>query len=305
MRNERGFTLVELLVAMAVSTIVIGGTYSTYTLVSNQYEKIKETGEIHYSANQVMQIVSRDIRMAGYTNRDFNSAYTKIPRSDAVSIEDNGDTCCDALNVQYDREINGKVKRVWTRYFTKNERGRNRLYKTEKIKQGNSWVSLHNPTDQLLVDRVTNFQLDDNVGDNHIYWIGNSLVLHKIDADTGKLVKRFDGSGGSDSYRGRHITNALAYGDGHIYWIGNSLVLHKIDADTGKLVKRFDGSGGSDYYRGRHITNALVHQSPQALSPSFIELTLSLHSKKKYKNKYRQAELSTSVTARNLALVEQ
>ena len=251
MRNERGFTLVELLVAMAVSTIVIGGTYSTYTLVSNQYEKIKETGEIHYSANQVMQIVSRDIRMAGYTNRDFNSAYTKIPRSDAVSIEDNGDTCCDALNVQYDREINGKVKRVWTRYFTKNERGRNRLYKTEKIKQGNSWVSLHNPTDQLLVDRVTNFQLDDNVGDNHIYWIGNSRVLHKIDADTGKLVKRFDG------------------------------------------------------YDGRYRTNALVHQSPQALSPSFIELTLSLHSKKKYKNKYRQAELSTSVTARNLALVEQ
>jgi len=82
-------------------------------------------------------------------------------------------------------------------------------------------------------------------------------------------------------------------------------VLHKIDADTGKLVKRFDGSGGSDYYGGRYRTNALVHQSPQALSPSFIELTLSLHSKKKYKNKYRQAELSTSVTARNLALVEQ
>jgi len=256
MRNERGFTLVELLVAMAVSTIVIGGTYSTYTLVSNQYEKIKETGEIHYSANQVMQIVSRDIRMAGYTNRDFNSAYTKIPRSDAVSIEDNGDTCCDALNVQYDREINGKVKRVWTRYFTKNERGRNRLYKTEKIKQGNSWVSLHNPTDQLLVDRVTNLQLTNNVDIGNIYHISLNRNIFRVDANTGAVDNKWP---------------------------------------TVRYQARPKG-----YYYG-----SSVYVDPDTSEPAFIGLTLSLHSKKKYKNKYRQAELSTSVTARNLALVEQ
>ena len=40
--NNQGYTLVELLVALAVSAIVVGGTLAGYTVFSKQYDVLNK-----------------------------------------------------------------------------------------------------------------------------------------------------------------------------------------------------------------------------------------------------------------------
>jgi len=47
--NTKAFTLVEMLVAMAVSTIIIGATYASYDLVATQYKKNIDVAEMNTS----------------------------------------------------------------------------------------------------------------------------------------------------------------------------------------------------------------------------------------------------------------
>ena len=43
---KKAFTLVEMLVAMAVSTIIIAATYASYDLVATQYKKNIDVAEM-------------------------------------------------------------------------------------------------------------------------------------------------------------------------------------------------------------------------------------------------------------------
>ncbi|HIA63126.1 MAG TPA: prepilin-type N-terminal cleavage/methylation domain-containing protein, partial [Planctomycetaceae bacterium] len=70
MRRERGFTLVEMLVAMAVSSIVVAALYASYDMVNKQYTKIRDVAELHQSGRGIMRMIERDIRMAGFAYRD-------------------------------------------------------------------------------------------------------------------------------------------------------------------------------------------------------------------------------------------
>ena len=74
--NTKAFTLVEMVVAMAVSTIIIGATYASYDLVAKQYKKNLDVAEMHTSGRAIMQIIERDIRMAGFEYRATNAKVT-------------------------------------------------------------------------------------------------------------------------------------------------------------------------------------------------------------------------------------
>ena len=74
--NKKAFTLVEMLVALAVSAIIVAATYASFELIQKQYKKNIDVAEMHSSGRSIMQVLEREIRMAGYEFRDGNGVMT-------------------------------------------------------------------------------------------------------------------------------------------------------------------------------------------------------------------------------------
>ncbi len=62
---KKGFTLLELLVALAIFTIVIGGVYSFYVYIYHHYIHNNRVSAVQQDSKAVLDIISREIRMAG------------------------------------------------------------------------------------------------------------------------------------------------------------------------------------------------------------------------------------------------
>ncbi|MDY7037041.1 MAG: prepilin-type N-terminal cleavage/methylation domain-containing protein, partial [Thermodesulfobacteriota bacterium] len=64
--SNRGFTVVELLVATALSGIVMASIYSTYYLQQKSYIVQEQVVHMQQNIRAAMYFIEREIRMAGY-----------------------------------------------------------------------------------------------------------------------------------------------------------------------------------------------------------------------------------------------
>ncbi len=64
--RERGFSLMEVLIAMAVSTIVMFAIYTTFASGAGTYAKGDVKADIHQNTRASMELMVREIRLAGY-----------------------------------------------------------------------------------------------------------------------------------------------------------------------------------------------------------------------------------------------
>ena len=64
--RTNGFSLVELLIAMAISLVVLGAMYSVFTIQNKTFGKQEQIVEMQQNARAAMDMMSREIRMAGY-----------------------------------------------------------------------------------------------------------------------------------------------------------------------------------------------------------------------------------------------
>ena len=65
-KSKKGFTLVELLVAMAVTGIVMVGVYSAYYTQQKSYVTQEQVAGMQQNIRAAMSSMERDIRLAGY-----------------------------------------------------------------------------------------------------------------------------------------------------------------------------------------------------------------------------------------------
>ena len=128
--NKSGFSIPELLITMAISTIIIGAAFGSYMIVSHNYRVQKDIRYMANLAQPVVEMMAKDIRMAGY--RDDTAAGISNP----ITITDSNDDCCDRIKIIYD--IGNATDGTWDRhlieYFTQDtfhnaEDVRRRLYK--------------------------------------------------------------------------------------------------------------------------------------------------------------------------------
>ena len=63
--NERGFTLIEILVAMTMSLVVMGAIYSLFTTQQKSYIHQERVATIQQNLRSAMMMMERDIRLAG------------------------------------------------------------------------------------------------------------------------------------------------------------------------------------------------------------------------------------------------
>jgi len=126
---KNGFSLVEMLIALAVSSIIIAASFGSYTIIARNFEFQKDMKYIAQSARAVVDMMNADIRLAGYT------AINNTSINDAVLMSDSGAAdCCDAISVIYDQsQTQRRQVTYWTEQFIPGggtaDPTRNRLYK--------------------------------------------------------------------------------------------------------------------------------------------------------------------------------
>ena len=86
--NNRGYTLVELLVALAVSAIVVSGTLAGYTVFAKQYDVLNKKIEMDRDVLKVIDLIQSDVAMAGY--KFYRSDITFNP-SQSITLTSSSD----------------------------------------------------------------------------------------------------------------------------------------------------------------------------------------------------------------------
>jgi len=139
LKSIAGLTLLEMLIGVVISSIMMGAIYTTYTVVNNTYSQVTERAKISRSGRDIVEMMMRDIRMAGFkyilgTNTlgfpsrsylKFVGGNTTVAEShDPIIIEkgesalgptdgsesriaiqghpDEGSKCCDRIHIVYD-----------------------------------------------------------------------------------------------------------------------------------------------------------------------------------------------------------
>ena len=84
--NQKGFTLVELMIAMAMTGIVVAIIYSAYDLQTKIYTEQDKTADMQQNIRAALVFLQREARMAGYNPTRSNHASCNRPgETDAVS----------------------------------------------------------------------------------------------------------------------------------------------------------------------------------------------------------------------------
>jgi len=114
--NEKGFTLIEMLISMAIGLIIILALSSTFLLQRDAYDDQEQIAEMVQTARAAMDMMTREIRMGGYdpTGAGFdgityNASQLQI-RADNdgdgnITGQENIIYIYDATNLQIDRNI--------------------------------------------------------------------------------------------------------------------------------------------------------------------------------------------------------
>ena len=194
--KRKAYTLVEMLVALAVGVIVVMATYASYEMVNAQYQKNTDIANMHTSGRAIMQMIERDVRMAGFEYRYTSGANkgkkafgSKITKP--LDITDSGNKCCDEVKVIYDyfNEDTKTVKRIQVHYFTKEHNtpkkgNRYRLYKQVNEILPNAKTG----SVDVLADFVEDLQLLNTSGSIYLY-TSDYHRIHEYDSITGKFIR--------------------------------------------------------------------------------------------------------------------
>ena len=104
LRQENGFTLVELLVASVCTMIVLGGAVALTSQIQNGYRRQLEDSAGEQEARYALEWIGRYLRGAG--NNPFNVTESDCPGTDTtfygIIMDPNGDGVNDDITVQSD-----------------------------------------------------------------------------------------------------------------------------------------------------------------------------------------------------------
>ena len=66
LKNIAAFTLIEILIGVVISSIMMAAMYTTYSVVNNSYGQVADKAKISRSGRDIVEMLMRDIRMAGF-----------------------------------------------------------------------------------------------------------------------------------------------------------------------------------------------------------------------------------------------
>ena len=111
--NNQGFSLVELLMAMAISLVVMAGVYKVYVTQQDSYLLQEQVAEMQQNSRIAKYVLMRDIRMAGYNPTgkhnagDFVTSFVAKLPNDGLPDDDPDRTSTDSKSIAFTLDYNG------------------------------------------------------------------------------------------------------------------------------------------------------------------------------------------------------
>ncbi len=112
MSGERGFTLVELMVAMVIGLILLGGVYTVFFSSVTTYRQTAGLSRLQENGRFALELLGQELRNAGYPRFSVDGT----PFADvgvAITGNDGGGTVSDDVTIQY-LTTTGLVTSVFT-----------------------------------------------------------------------------------------------------------------------------------------------------------------------------------------------
>jgi len=178
--NIAGLTLIEILIGVVISTMMMAAMYTTYNVVNNSYSQVSDKAKISRAGRDIIGMLMRDIRMAGF-HYDFGTNALDISTTSYLqyvgydsSIEEShdpiivleqtlgynsgeedgfigtdshydGDPCCDRIHIVYGDFNQNNLEQPYkkykiTYYALPREEGDDKYYGVYKTKH--SWIQV-------------------------------------------------------------------------------------------------------------------------------------------------------------------
>jgi len=68
-KNNKGLTLVEILVASVIGSITVAAIYFSFGIFSNTYLGIVSKVQVSKDIRNALTVITKDVRLAGYTSK--------------------------------------------------------------------------------------------------------------------------------------------------------------------------------------------------------------------------------------------
>ena len=117
--NQKGITLIEMLISLCISAIIIAGVYQVFINQAKTYEIQEAAADAQNAVRSGMQIMTDDLRMAGYDKEGGGSnvpvgIWNPVPVHETSNIRVEWEQDNDTIKaVQYLVSNSQLVRNVW------------------------------------------------------------------------------------------------------------------------------------------------------------------------------------------------
>jgi len=172
--TQNGYTMIELLLATVVGSIVLAGAFGAYNIIGKQFNKSAAISDVRDFAVPTLRFITRDLRMAGFkaVDTDIESDYGRI--DNPITITDSGTVCCDSVSIIYDKSVTERLRVTY--YIDERTNGgitRNAIYMdVDQYQSSGTWTATTSAA--IVADYVEDFQLEgDKLNDE-----GEATLVH-------------------------------------------------------------------------------------------------------------------------------
>ena len=105
LRQQRGMTLIELMVAMSIGLFLTGGAIYVYSQSKNTYRASDSLARLQESARFALDTIEPDIRLVRYWGRNAEPVTIDVPAAIAVPCSSSANVAAWALNISVPVEV--------------------------------------------------------------------------------------------------------------------------------------------------------------------------------------------------------
>ena len=99
--NIAGMTLIEILIAIVITSLMMGAMVTSYNLVNNSYRQVADRAKISQAGRDIIGTMLREIRMAGFKYMGDMMPLTDKHNPIKIYKETSGTSGCDVIEIVY------------------------------------------------------------------------------------------------------------------------------------------------------------------------------------------------------------
>ena len=114
-----GVTLIEILIGIVISVVMMAAMFTSYNVVNNSYSQVTDRAKISSQGRDVIGMIMRDIRNAGYKYYGDNVKTNNQHAPIIITKSSNFSSDCDKIDIVYgdvDYRKNQTPKYIYQRY---------------------------------------------------------------------------------------------------------------------------------------------------------------------------------------------